>query len=98
MYSSGLPDVVIIIDGETFWIEFKRPGGKLSPQQKTTLTAIREAGGVAYAFVAVDRKTIEVLNPDKDFDCDFTLKKTNGHWSGLHEVFGLDEPVTIGWP
>ena len=98
IYSSGLPDIVIIIDGNHFWIEFKRPGGKLTRQQKATLTAIREAGGTAYAFVATDRKTIEVLNPDKDFDCVFELKKTNGHWTGLYEVFGIEKPLTISWP
>lgn len=94
MYGSGLPDEVWIVDGRTYWCEFKRPGGKLSNQQKGVLSSIKKAGGNAYAIVGISRKEMHVLEPPK-WNVRFKLTKTNGHWEGLRELLGLPEKMEI---
>lgn len=95
MYGVGLPDVVLIIDGRTFWLEFKRANGRLSGVQKSVLQGIREAGGTGYAVIATGNKVIEVL-PPPDFKTPVAvLRKESGIWVGVRELFGISKPVTI---
>lgn len=94
MYGSGLPDEVLVIDGRVYWWEFKRPGGKLTGQQKGVLSSIKAAGGNAYAIVGISRKEMHVLEPPK-WNVKFKLTKTNGHWDGLRELLGLPPKMEI---
>jgi hypothetical protein len=50
----GLPDMVIIVGGRTFWVELKRPGGKPTPLQAQRIKTIREAGGIADCVTSVE--------------------------------------------
>lgn len=97
-YGSGLPDSVSVINGVTYWIEYKRPGGKLTPQQKSVLSSIKLAGGNSYAIVGTSKRTMDVLDPP-DFKVKLKLTKTNGHWDGLHELLGISKPekVNLEW-
>lgn len=98
IYGSGLPDVVLISHSRSYWIEFKRPGGRLSGQQRSTLTDIAKAGGVAFAFAATSRSTISVLAPPK-FKEVAELTKNGDEWTGLSDLLGITkERVTIEFP
>jgi hypothetical protein len=46
----GLPDRIAIKHGRTVYLEFKRPGGKLSPDQESRRAEI-EAAGATYLVV-----------------------------------------------
>lgn len=96
IYGSGLPDAIIVTNCKTIWIEFKRPGGKLTGQQKSTLSDIVKAGGTAYAFVATSRQQISVLVPP-DFEESWVLNREGDTWVGLDEVLGV-ERVRISFP
>ena len=51
----GWPDRMFITkNGDIFWIEFKRKGGKLSPGQETTLQLLGEYRQTIYIVDAVD--------------------------------------------
>lgn len=53
----GVPDRVVCIEGVVFWIEFKAPGGKLSPQQVRTIARMKNSGCCVWlidSFEAVD--------------------------------------------
>ena len=47
--SRGVPDRIILYNGEWAAVELKRPGGKLTKLQEVEHRAIRKAGG--YVFV-----------------------------------------------
>ena len=47
---SGLPDIYILVDGTTIWVEFKRPSSDTTKLQKQTLEMLASAG--AYCGVA----------------------------------------------
>jgi hypothetical protein len=42
--TAGVPDVLAIKDGRTFAIELKAPGGRLTGNQRATLSAMLKAG------------------------------------------------------
>lgn len=44
-YQSGLPDNVLIIKGQTFWVELKRPGKKPTKIQEKQGRDIVKSGG-----------------------------------------------------
>lgn len=50
---AGVPDVLACLRGRLVAIEVKRPGGRLSPQQRRELLAIAAAGGVALVVTDV---------------------------------------------
>lgn len=50
---AGLPDLVVIYRGRTYWFEVKQPGGRPTPLQAATIDAIRAAGGAAYVVTSV---------------------------------------------
>lgn len=39
---TGVPDRMLIIPGKVIFIEFKKPGGKLSPRQQLWIDRLRE--------------------------------------------------------
>lgn len=48
---AGLPDILFILDGKSYFFEIKRPGGKLTKLQELTLAQLARAGAsvcVAY--------------------------------------------------
>jgi hypothetical protein len=56
---AGVPDLLIIWDGHAGFIELKAAGGKLSPAQHVTRTALRNAGcyyGVENSVEGVDNR------------------------------------------
>lgn len=53
MQRAGLPDLVVIYRGRTYWFEVKQPGGRPTPLQAATIDAIRAAGGAAYVVTSV---------------------------------------------
>lgn len=50
----GIPDILILFAGRTYWIELKAPDGKLSPEQKACHEAIVSAGGGVTVARSVD--------------------------------------------
>ena len=61
----GIPDVLIVWQGRAIFIEIKRPGGRLSPAQKTMHERITSAGAVvATCFSAEDvERYLSVIMP-----------------------------------
>lgn len=43
---SGMPDLLILKDGSTFFIELKRPGGHITDEQTELLAKARESGAI----------------------------------------------------
>lgn len=52
--SKGLPDIVCIYRGQTYWIEVKSEKGKLSPQQQEFLRNWSQCGGHAFVARSID--------------------------------------------
>lgn len=44
MQTAGVPDLVVIVDGRTYWLEVKRPGEEPTPLQAHTHEQMRTAG------------------------------------------------------
>ena len=51
---AGVPDILILHNGETLWIEIKREGGYLSKVQKAVHVNIEMAGGNVYTARSID--------------------------------------------
>lgn len=62
---AGIPDIIGMIRGRFFGLEFKTPARKntVTPLQEQTLNAIRKAGGVGAVVTSVD----EALAVAKEF-------------------------------
>ncbi len=95
MYGVGLPDVVLIVGGTVYFLEFKRAGGRLSGVQKSVLQGIQQAGGKGFAVVATGNKVIEVLPPPDFKTPSAVLRKESGVWVGVREFLNLPQPVSI---
>lgn len=54
----GIPDILHVEDGHTFFFEVKRVGGKVTPLQRQTLDQIMIAG--VTAAVVYDLQTVKV--------------------------------------
>ena len=50
---TGIPDRLVLLDGEAFFVECKAPGGRLSPMQRRWLDDLEKKGFVA---LVVDSK------------------------------------------
>lgn len=51
----GLPDRIVIFDkGVSWFVEFKRPGGKLSPAQEFWIDVLRQKGFMVDVFDNLD--------------------------------------------
>ena len=55
----GVPDILHVEDGHTFFFEVKRVGGKVTPLQQQTLDRILLAGVIA--AVVYDVQTVKVF-------------------------------------
>ena len=55
----GIPDILVCYRGQFIGLEAKMPGGKVSPRQALVMKSIRDAGGIAVVFTAVDQ--VELL-------------------------------------
>jgi VRR-NUC domain len=51
---AGVPDLILIRDGQTYALELKAPGGKLSATQKETIERMKAAGAVVGVAHGVD--------------------------------------------
>lgn len=58
---SGVPDRVVILGGDTFFVELKRPSGKVRKLQKAMIRKMREAGAEVYVIRSI--KQIEEVVP-----------------------------------
>lgn len=56
---AGVPDRIVIVDGRVFFIELKRPGGKLRPIQVSAHALLRRAGA--------DVRVLDSLGAVEDF-------------------------------
>lgn len=54
MQRRGVPDIIGCYKGKLFGIEVKKPGGKVSWEQKGEIDAIIRAGGEAFVAYSVD--------------------------------------------
>lgn len=54
MYTAGLGDILVIIDGASIFIELKSDTGKLSKIQAWEASKVREAGGLYYVCRSLD--------------------------------------------
>jgi len=50
--TAGVPDRVLITQGGTVFVEFKREGGKATPLQKAVMRKITNAGGHCYVITS----------------------------------------------
>lgn len=46
----GVPDRIVLLNGKTFFVEVKRPGGVISPIQKLMLNRLRKKGFRAFVI------------------------------------------------
>lgn len=49
----GAPDRVFIKDGQTVWVEFKDPDGRLAELQKREIAKMQAAGAKVHVFCTV---------------------------------------------
>ena len=52
-WKSGIPDLLICVEGKFLAIEVKTPIGRVAPIQDATLSKIRRAGGSAWVIRAI---------------------------------------------
>lgn len=45
MQRAGVPDLYVLVDGVSIWVEIKTPAGRVSPLQERTIEQIGRAGG-----------------------------------------------------
>ncbi len=57
---AGVPDLLCIARGRTFFLELKRPGGRLSGVQKARIAQIEDAGGEVFVMSDLD-EILELL-------------------------------------
>lgn len=67
----GVPDRIVIHDGNVYFVELKRPGGKLSPLQEHMRREIQKR-----------LCNVHVIANGEDLD-DFLWFMKNGWWDGL---------------
>lgn len=51
---SGVEDLVLCVNGQYVAVEVKRPGGKLTPLQRTRRDAVQQSNGIAICARDVD--------------------------------------------
>jgi len=54
MSQAGVPDIQVICDGRTLWLEVKRPSGKVTLIQKAVHEKLRNAGCPVYVVRSLD--------------------------------------------
>ena len=53
-YRSGIPDLYALRNGDSYWFEVKRPGGRVSKLQEHEIGQLRNHGGLAFVVRSVD--------------------------------------------
>jgi hypothetical protein len=61
--SKGCPDFGVIVNGKTYWIEFKLPGSDLSKDQKEN-RALMEKNGGTYFIAYSSHEAMRIIDPD----------------------------------
>ena len=56
----GTPDLLVVMESRSFWIEIKTPKGKVKPDQEKMHTDLREKGQRVYVCRSVE-ELIEVI-------------------------------------
>ena len=69
---SGVPDLVILMDGRMYCLELKAPQGKLTPSQRLVMERMRDCG----AQVAVAKSIDEAL---VTLECWGVIKRSVSH-------------------
>lgn len=62
----GVPDRIILLNGKTFFIEVKRPGGVISPIQKLMIKRLRRIGVPAFVIENDDELKLVLEFIDKE--------------------------------
>lgn len=52
--NSGVPDRIVVLNGSVFFVELKKPGGKLTPLQVRQHTLLRQAGATVFTLRGVE--------------------------------------------
>lgn len=65
MQRRGVPDFLVIQDGQYYWFELKAEKGKVSKMQEATMNSIEKAGGCAWVIRELDELK-EVLETRSD--------------------------------
>lgn len=65
-FSSGMPDLIVITQGITAFVELKREGKDLSPLQSATMRSIARAGGLAICLRVNPQEGCDVSYMDRD--------------------------------
>ena len=60
-YPKGIADIIGVYHGRFLAIEVKKPGGRVSPDQKKFIDTINAEGGIAFVAYSVE-EVIEKLN------------------------------------
>ncbi len=50
----GIPDLCVILNGRTVWVELKKPGGYLRPVQKEVIAKMQLAGAEVFVAKTID--------------------------------------------
>jgi len=61
IHNRGFPDLIVIINGVTLFIETKVPGNKPTPLQTVVLNEIEEAGGLSF-ILDCEKNNKNILN------------------------------------
>lgn len=56
--TAGVPDLLILKDGSLYAIEFKAPGGRLTPSQILVLDRLRACGAMAVVAFSIDEALV----------------------------------------
>ena len=75
LHNRGFPDLLIVTEYGVFFIEVKRPGGKLTTLQKVKLTSLAESGkdSIFVYWVTCDPQNTNKLlfySPEGDLRCE----------------------------
>lgn len=74
---NGFPDLIVVIEGVTLFLEAKRRGGKPSEKQKVRLSELTRAGATVGLLVGgVDKLQFELIswaNPDVTIQLDLRV-------------------------
>jgi hypothetical protein len=56
--TAGIPDLLILKEGNLYAIEFKAPGGRLTPSQRLVLDRLRACGAMAVVAFSIDEALV----------------------------------------
>ena len=52
---SGVPDRIVLLNGSVFFVELKKPDGKLTPLQQQQIKIMREHGAVVFVLYGMEQ-------------------------------------------